>query len=81
MIQQPGCTRPPCSPIGSLHPTWDDPEMDQGMPDEHKRQHDARDMYTYIFHRIVSFSSGMKFHSEHLLLGEYFSLPKGSIAY
>src|ERR1700675_4466280 len=33
LIQQPGLTRPSCSSIGSLHPSWDDPKMNKGMPD------------------------------------------------
>src|SRR5450432_3121591 len=59
MIQQPGLARPSCSSIGSLHPTWDDPKMDQSMPDEHKPQHDECDTPDCLFHIFASLSSGM----------------------
>ena len=56
MIQQPGCTRPSCSPIGSLHPTRDDPEMDQAMPNEHI-SNDLEEISSVIWREISSRSS------------------------
>ena len=41
--------------FGSLYPAWDDPEMDQGMPNEHQPQHDERETHKNMFHRSTSF--------------------------
>jgi hypothetical protein len=52
--------RPSCSSSGSLYPAWDDPEMDQGMSQDDKCQHDACDTSSGMFHILVPSSSAME---------------------